>query len=199
VKHSGCPAADSAPVVSARAAASFPQPTGTRPLRFLVGVLAGLLAVSPLSSDVASAKRKAAPVEPPDLRIVSVVVSPEPFVPASEVLDLRVEVELPVEVNPNTLLEVSSLITSPSMRSMRFLSVRRPVQIPPRTASTSEQPPPKMNVILSWDGRDQSNEMVAGGRYHYEIRAKLLAVGENGARTQMNSWPKRGTLVVKSP
>jgi hypothetical protein len=44
---------------------------------------------------------------------------------------------------------------------------------------------------------DQSKQLAESGRYQYEIRAKLLALGENGPRTQMNSWPKRGTLTVK--
>ncbi|MBA2251416.1 MAG: hypothetical protein H0W13_01735 [Nitrospirales bacterium] len=44
---------------------------------------------------------------------------------------------------------------------------------------------------------DQSKELVGTGTYDYEIRAKLLAVGEHGVRTHMNAWPKRGRLALK--
>ena len=56
---------------------------------------------------------------------------------------------------------------------------------------------PRVEVILMWDGTDQSKEMAGVGKYDYEIRAKLLAVGDNGARTHMNAWPKRGTILLK--
>jgi hypothetical protein len=54
-----------------------------------------------------------------------------------------------------------------------------------------------MQVKLVWDGMDQSKQAVPEGLYTYEVRAKLLNVGDSGPRTQMVSWPKRGTFVVK--
>jgi len=52
-------------------------------------------------------------------------------------------------------------------------------------------------VTLTWDGRDQTKQVVINGKYGYEVRAKLLVVGENGPRTLMVSWPKHGTLEVR--
>lgn len=54
-----------------------------------------------------------------------------------------------------------------------------------------------MAVTLTWDGTDQSRQLVDRGKYAYEVRAKLLAVGEKGPRTQMVSWPTRGVVEVK--
>ena len=55
----------------------------------------------------------------------------------------------------------------------------------------------RIAVTLTWDGRDQTKQVVINGKYGYEVRAKLLVVGENGLRTLMVSWPKHGTLEVK--
>ena len=64
----------------------------------------------------------------------------------------------------------------------------------PRTNSDAK---PRANLHLSWDGKDQTKQMVQTGRYDYEIRAKLLEVSDKGPRTQMVAWPKRGVLEVK--
>lgn len=147
--------------------------------------LAGLL----LSASAAEAKRR--PVVEPDLRIIQVTMSNENYVPGQGMLDLAIEVELPSNMEGDMLLEVSSLISSPSRRSMRFLSIREPVPAPPPGGT------PRMTVTLSWDGADQHEQVVGQGAYTYEIKAKLLAVGEKGPRTLMLSWPKRGTIDVK--
>lgn len=55
----------------------------------------------------------------------------------------------------------------------------------------------RIAVTLTWDGRDQTKQVVINGKYGYEVRAKLLVVGENGPRTLMVSWPKHGTLEVR--
>ncbi len=145
-----------------------------------------------------SAKPKPAKTKPPDLRIVTVIFSPEPFSLTSGALELAVEVELPADVNGATILEVSSFISSPSRRFMRFLSDRQPLEFPVE-AEQAEAPggKPRVLVKLIWDGTDQARQPVMSGLYRYEVRAKLLAVGESGPRTQMVSWPKRGTLEVK--
>ncbi len=148
-------------------------------------VLAGLLPATP----AAGAKR--APATEPDLQIVQVILSPDSFVPGQGALELAVEIELPTYLDNAVLLEVSSLISSPSKRSMRFLSSRHPLALPlpDGTARTT--------VTLTWDGRDQHEQVVGNGRYAYEIKAKLLAVGEKGPRTLMHSWPKRGVIEIK--
>lgn len=172
-------------------------------ISFLSAVLlTGLVLVSAFQPEVEAAKRKSVPVTPPELRIVAVSALPDPYKPGEGVVDFNIEVELPKEVGEGTVLEVSTLVSSPSMSSMRFLAIRQPLSSP---ESSEEVTPishpgpvkPKMSVTLTWDGMDQSKQLAEGGRYHYEIRAKLLAIGENGPRTQMNAWPKRGTLTVK--
>lgn len=148
-------------------------------------VLAGALVVAP----AADAKRPPAPE--PDLRIVRVTLSPDAYVPGQGVLEVSVEIEIPTYLDGGLLLEVSSLISSPSKRSMRFLSSRQPVaMLPPDSAS-------RMTVTLTWDGKNQHEQVVGAGRYAYEIKAKLLAVNEKGPRTLMNSWPKRGVIEIK--
>jgi hypothetical protein len=151
-----------------------------------------LLALCLLSqSDAEAAKRRAAPRPEPDLRIISVTTSHSSYSPQEGPLDFSIEVALPKELDGATILEVSSLITSPSKRSLRFLSSRQPVSADVSTG------PLRMGITLTWDGTDQGRQPVESGKYHYEVRAKLLAVSEKGARTQMVSWPKRGTIDVK--
>jgi|SRR5579884_453479 len=162
----------------------------------------GLCVILALSSASAvfAAKRKARPIIPPELRILSVVLTPNPYTAGSGTLDFMIQIELPKEIDLGALLEVSSLISSPSMRSMRFLSSRQPVAeagegMTATPAATERKS--RIEVTLSWDGLDQAKEVAHGGEYSYEIRAKLLTVGENGPRTRMVSWPKRGTVIVK--
>lgn len=158
--------------------------------------------------DQALAKRKRGPVKEPDLKILSVTLSPLPYDPKGGSLDLAIRVRLPRELVGAPVLEVSSLITSPSMRSMRFLSLRQPVgpavqpdgSASPSTAESradGDATAGLIEVTLTWDGTDQMKQVVGQGRYQYEVRAKLLASDENGVRTQMVAWPKRGLLEVK--
>jgi hypothetical protein len=158
----------------------------------------GLVVCASLAADPSSAKEKPPRHKPPDLRIVEVTMSTMPFSPENGSLDLSIEVELPADLDGATVLEVSSLITSPSRRSMRFLSDRRPVDLhaPPAQVRTVDGKLRTL-VTLQWDGTDQAKRRVDRGPYNYEVRAKLLAVGEGGPRTQMVSWPKRGTVDVE--
>lgn len=150
--------------------------------------------------DGAEAKKKPAYRPQPELRILSITLSPPAYSPRNGSLDLAIEVELPRDLDDATILEVSSFISSPSKRSMRFLSNRRPVGAPQQPASVSAlqtDSKPRIAVVLTWDGKDQSKQMVENGTYQYEVRAKLLTVGEKGPKTQMTSWPRRGILEVK--
>lgn len=146
-----------------------------------------------------AAKRKRGPVIPPELKIVSVLIAPTSYAPGQGTLDFTIEIELPKDTDRHLMLEVSTLISSPSMRSMRFLSNRQSLEKQERGVSAAQAPDSKsrVKVVLAWDGMDQSKELAGTGIYDYEIRAKLLAVGENGVRTHMNAWPKRGTLALK--
>ena len=155
---------------------------------------AALLLCNP---SAASAKSKAhrAPRPEPELKILDVKVSPNPYAISSGSLQFSALVQLPKELNSATLLEVSSFITSPSKNSLRFLTTRTPLE--PHAASTGGATPPQISVVLTWDGLDMKKIASGAGLYHFEVRAKLLANGENGPRTQMVAWPKRGTVEVK--
>ena len=91
---------------------------------------AGTLALAGLFLSAPAAEAKRRPVAEPDLRIVQVTMSSANYVPGQGMLDVAVEVELPSDLDGDTLLEVSTLISSPSKRSMRFLSARQPVPSP---------------------------------------------------------------------
>lgn len=178
-----------------------------RPGRLSLGTALLIIGVAIVASPPASlgkVKRKPAPVVPPDLRILAVGLSAEPFLLEAGPLEFTIDVELPDDLEGATLLEVSSLITSPSKRSMRFLANRVPLgdqlrQLPPISDPAQVgQAKPRVAVTLTWDGTDQSKQPVDSGRYQYEVRAKLLSMGDKGPRTQMVSWPKRGTITVKN-
>lgn len=177
------PRADSAPRLI---------PTLIRLLPILIGLVLLLLFEKSLS------EAKQRPVKAPDLRILEVALAPLPYLPTAGVLQLAVEVELPNEINGARMLEVSSFITSASKHSFRFLSIRQAVESPvPSDQTVSAEGKPRVVVTLTWDGTDQTMRRVERGKYNYEIRAKLLSVGDDGLRTQMVSWPKRGTIDVK--
>lgn len=163
--------------------------------------LGALLMMALWFPSAVDAKRKPAYRPQPDLRILTVTPSAPAYSPQTGPMNFSIEIELPRDLKGATILEVSSFISSPSKRSMRFLSNRQPVEAPtaPAGASAGPESKPRLAVTLTWDGTDQRRQVVEQGIYQYEIRAKLLAVGEGdrGPRTQMISWPKRGTLEVK--
>ncbi len=163
------------------------------------GILfAALFLLVPLAAD--GAKRPHREVRPPDLRILSVSLTPAPYSPGNGPMEIAVEVELPQSVQGDTLLEVSSLISSPSKRSLKFLADRQPIkQILSSNAASAngQESRHHVSLLLTWDGKDQTKQLVQTGRYDYEVRAKLLDVSDKGPRTQMVAWPKRGVLEVK--
>ncbi len=166
--------------------------------RVLATVLLGCAVLAGAGEGSAKSKRKPVPQKEPDLKIIHVAVAPVPYSPAHGPLAFTVTVDLPKDLDGANLLEVSSLVSSPSKTSLRFLSTRQPVE--PRQNSGGPDPndsPPRMSVTLSWDGTDHNKQIVSTGSYHYEIRAKLLTVGEKGPRTSMTAWPKRGMVEVK--
>jgi len=186
-------------------------------LRILSAALISAFFIVFLSEDPADARRKKRrPVEPP-LRILSITLSPETYVSGNGSLDFAIEVALPLGIDDSTLLEVSSLITSPSKRYLRFLASRKPIQeflgaqLSDDSSSTNqesgegpaekpgEHTPNRVLVTLSWDGTDQNNQRVTSGPFDYLIRAKLLAVMDRGPRTTMVSWKKKGKLRVEEP
>jgi len=157
-------------------------------------VCAALLCWAPHAAS-AKSKPHQAPRPEPELKILDVQVSPNPYTISSGSLQFSTLIKLPKELNGATLLEVSSFITSPSKNSLRFLTTRTALK--PHAASTDGAAPPQISVHLTWDGFDQKKVPSVPGLYQFEVRAKLLANGESGPRTQMVAWPKRGTVEVK--
>ncbi|HTL62902.1 MAG TPA: hypothetical protein VL261_14755 [Nitrospira sp.] len=143
------------------------------------------------------AKSKAAKASrpEPELKVLELKITPNPYTVSAGSMEFSALVQLPRELDGATILEVSSLVTSPSKTSIRFLSLRKPLEVPAATPISTE--PPKVPVVLTWDGRDHTKEPAEAGTYHFELRAKLLSNGDKGPRTLMLSWPKRGTLEVK--
>jgi len=167
------------------------RPTGR--LLWSLGLCFCLTVFLPVGGS-AKTKRPVAPRPEPELKIVDLNVAPMPYQPGDGALEFSVTVQLPKELNGTTILEVSSLISSPSKTSLRFLSTRQPVQSP---AQNGDGAPSTLSVQLSWDGMDHRKQLAGSGTYSYEVRTKLLAFGDKGPRTIMVSWPKRGTLEVK--
>ena len=155
------------------------------------------LAILFVSSPDASAKRKRhrKPRPEPELKILELKVTPNPYTVSAGSVEFSALVQLPKELNDATLLEVSSLVSSPSRTSIRFLSMRKPLE--PHSAPEKGAEPPKLSIVLTWDGMDHTKAPAEAGLYQYELRAKLLLNDEKGPRTQMVSWPKRGTLEVR--
>ena len=88
------------------------------------------------------AKRKKPTYQPP-LKIVDITTAPVPFAPGHGPMAITVTVELPENVDQFDLLEVSSLISVPTRRSVRFLASRQPlntVVIEGRQASHEDHP-----------------------------------------------------------
>lgn len=143
----------------------------------------------------AKAKPSRAPRPEPELKVLELKINPNPYTVSTGSVEFSALVQLPKELNGATLLEVSSLIASPSKTSIRFLSLRKPLE--PHSAVEKGGERPQISVVLAWDGMDHKKVPAEAGVYQYELRAKLLTNGEKGPRTLMVSWPKRGTLEIK--
>ena len=166
----------------------------TRLLLGLLTLCASLMAVFPAES-LSKVKPPRVPRPEPQLKIVGLNIAPTPYALGNGPLQFSVTVQLPKEIDGSTILEVTSLISSPSKSSLRFLTYRQPIQVPP--AVDGETGRSKVSVELAWDGQDHRKQLAGVGIYSYEVRTKLLANGEKGLRTVMVAWPKRGLLEVK--
>ena len=150
--------------------------------------------ISPIETE-AGKKPRRGPRPEPELKIIDLNIAPNPFEMGNGPLQFNVTVQLPKELDGATILEVTSLISSPSKTSLRFLTHRQPVDVTSEDNSSTGRP--KLSVELSWDGQDHRKQPAGSGTYSYEVRTKLLANGEKGLRTIMVAWPKHGTLEVK--
>lgn len=159
----------------------------------MLSCVVGLIILAPLDG-FAKTKTPRAPRPEPELKILDLRIAPTPYEAGNGSVEFSVNVQLPKELNDATVLEVSSLISSPSKTSLRFLTHRQALQpqsIKPGEARTT------LPISLSWDGNDHRKQLAGPGTYAYEVRVKLLANGEKGLRTMMVAWPKRGELIVK--
>lgn len=161
------------------------------------GSLALLIPAESYARTKAKAKSSRAPRAEPELKIVELVIAPKPYTIGNGPLQFSVTVQLPKTMRGDLILEVTSLISSPSKTSVRFLSHRQPVEMYPISGSGGERH--KVVIELVWDGQDQRKQLAAVGTYSYEVRTKLLSNGEKGLRTVMVGWPKRGTVQVNWP
>ncbi len=161
--------------------------------RFILFMIMVALASPVMQLDDADAKRKRR-YSPPPLKILDISTSPTPFAPGNGPLAITIDVELPKNLSNVDLLEVSSTISFPSKRSIRFLYSRHPIEEAVVFGGKS-----KISTTLLWDGKDQTNQWVSAGTYTYEIRAKLMANTDGPPRTKMVSLRVRGELEVSSP
>ncbi len=166
-----------------------------RPLHVTLALVCLALVVFHPATSVAKSKPSRAPRPEPELKVLDLKISPNPFTVSAGSVEFTALVQLPKELTGSTLLEVSTLISSPSKTSIRFLSIRKPLD--QRTPSEQAGERPQISVVLIWDGMDHKKTPAEAGLYQYELRAKLLINGDKGPRTQIVSWPRRGTLEVK--
>jgi hypothetical protein len=165
--------------------------------RLLLGflTLCGCLTVFFPADSLSKMKVSRVPRPEPELKIIGLNIAPTPYTLGNGPLQFSVTVQLPREVDGSTILEVTSLISSPSKSSLRFLTHRQPIQT--ASAVNGETGRSKVSVELAWDGQDHRKQPAGVGTYSYEVRTKLLANGDKGLRTVMVAWPKRGVLEVK--
>ncbi|GJL65512.1 MAG: hypothetical protein NPIRA05_04830 [Nitrospirales bacterium] len=124
-------------------------------------------------------------------QISEVTTSPSPYEVGNGELTFSAIVKVPKNLNGLAVLEVSALITSPTQRSMRFLTQRVPLGSKPPA-----QRGPRISTVLVWDGKDQSNTFVVPGTYQYEVRAKLMAEKGAGIEARRVSRRSRGAVEV---
>jgi hypothetical protein len=123
------------------------------------------------------------------VKVEQVTTSPDPFIVGQSPLTLSMMVKVPLSTKGNKFLEVSALITSPTRRSMSFVSRRLSFAEATQGGLLSFVP-----IELVWDGKDQYNAFVPDGSYFYEIQAKLMDDTGNGPRTKVVSRKIQGTL-----
>lgn len=123
------------------------------------------------------------------VKVEQVATSPNPFIIGQSPLTLSMMVKVPASAKDSKVLEVSALITSPTRRSMSFVSQRLPLAEATQGGLLEVVP-----VELVWNGKDQYDQLVVDGSYFYEIQAKLLEDEGHGPRTKIVSHRVQGTL-----
>ncbi len=123
------------------------------------------------------------------VKVEEVVTTPNPFIIGQTPLTLSIMVKVPLSSVEDKVLEVTALITSPTRRSMSFVSQRQPLATLTQGGLLGQVP-----VDLVWDGKDQYENLIADGSYFYEIQAKVMEDEGYGPRTKMVSHRVQGTL-----
>ena len=159
---------------------------------------AALLCLLAAGNGLGHAAKPQAAVRMPDLKILAVNPTPLPFVVTGQPLTLTILVELPKTLPEEALLNVTTLITSPSKSSIRVLESQQALtdKTVPDVAGENDAPR-RITVVQIWDGTDYTKRVVSGGLYTYQVQAKLMAPGKNGPLTRATSWKRRGRLEVR--
>jgi hypothetical protein len=123
------------------------------------------------------------------VKVEEVATFPAPFIIGQGPLTLSMMVKVPLSAVDDKVLEVSALITSPTRRSMSFVSQRLSLAEATQGGQLSAVP-----VELVWDGKDQYEQFVTDGSYYYEIQAKVMEDEGYGPRTKIVSHRVQGTL-----
>ena len=123
------------------------------------------------------------------VKVEEIETSPDPFIIGQTPMTLSMMVKVPVSAVDNKVLEVSALITSPTRKSMSFVTQRLSLAEITQGGLLKFVP-----VELVWDGKDQYQRLVPDGSYFYEIQAKVMEDKGNGPRTKIVSHRVQGTL-----
>ena len=123
------------------------------------------------------------------VKVEEVATSPDPFIIGQTPLTVSLLVKVPLSSVDDQVLEISALITSPTRRSMSFVSQRLSLAEATQGGQLSVVP-----VELVWDGKDQYEKLVEDGSYFYEIQAKVMKDEGHGPRTKIVSHRVQGTL-----
>lgn len=163
-----------------------------------LGVVVVLWCLTGSGDGVSHAAKAKAKARPPDLKILSVDPTPLPFVVTEHPLTLTIMVELPKTLPEEALLNVTTLITSPSKSSIRVLESRQPLTDKTMTDAAIENGNPRrIEIVQMWDGTDHTKRVVSDGTYDYQVQAKLMVPGKNGLLTRETAWRKRGSFEVR--
>ncbi len=168
-----------------------------RSVAVVLAIGAGLLVTSLHEpSHTASAKARG---RMPDLKILTVEATPVPFFLNEHPLTLTITVALPKSIPDDALLDVTTLITSPSKTSFRLLTNRQTVAGNSAAGPNGAKSLPSLvQVMQTWDGTDHTKHIVADGMYDYQVQAKLMMPGKNGPLLREASLKKRGKFEVRT-
>jgi hypothetical protein len=57
----------------------------------------------------------------------------------------------------------------------------------------------RIDVVQTWDGTDNNDQVVEQGMYDYQVQVKLMVLSKSGSPlTRLSAWKKRGNFEVKA-